>query len=229
MTTRGKNINLFLIDGTAAGRIKCTLSNWTGVVYKIPRDTLECCKERADLAQSGVYLLFGQDAQTKKKVVYIGQANTRKHGKGILHRLQEHKRSQAKNFWTEAVVFTTSNHSLGSTEISYLENRFCHMATAAKRYVVQNSNHPALGNVTEEKESELEEFIDNAQLVVTMLGYAVFGPSPAPPSIPARPKNQSAPPPIAPLPPGIQSARQNAEDMMSQLIDPSNPAPRREN
>jgi len=37
MTVRGKSINLFLMDGAASGRIKCTLANWTGVAYKIPR------------------------------------------------------------------------------------------------------------------------------------------------------------------------------------------------
>ena len=37
MSVRGKSINLFLMDGDADGRIKCTLSNWTGVALKIPR------------------------------------------------------------------------------------------------------------------------------------------------------------------------------------------------
>lgn len=41
---RGKNINLFLMDGDASGRIKCTLANWTGVAYKIPRTEIEKCK-----------------------------------------------------------------------------------------------------------------------------------------------------------------------------------------
>lgn len=59
MAVRGKNINLFLIDGTATGRIKCTLANWTGVAYKIPRTELDKCKDRGDLSQSGVYFLFG--------------------------------------------------------------------------------------------------------------------------------------------------------------------------
>ena len=30
MGKRGKSINLFLMDGEATGRIKCTLANWTG-------------------------------------------------------------------------------------------------------------------------------------------------------------------------------------------------------
>ena len=111
---RGKNINLFLMDGEASGRIKCTLANWTGIAYKIPRTELDHCKTRKDLKQSGVYFLFGTSDNTGRGVVYIGQAGARKNGEGLLNRLQEHKRSTEKDYWTEAIVFTTSNNSFGS-------------------------------------------------------------------------------------------------------------------
>ena len=176
MTTRGKNINLFLMDGEADGRIKCTLANWTGVAFKIPRTGIEKCKDRDDLKQSGVYFLFGTSDETGKEVVYIGQAGARKNGEGILNRLQEHKRNPEKDYWTEAIVFTTSNNSLGATEISYLENRFCNMALAAKRYEVKNGNDPTPGNITEEKESEMEEFIDYAKVIMGTLGHKLFEP-----------------------------------------------------
>ena len=158
----GKNINILLIDGY----LKCTLANWTGVVYKIPRTELENCKEREDLKQSGVYVLFGTEEKVEKeeKVIYIGQANARKNGEGILSRLQEHKRNPKKAYWTEAIVFVTSNNSFGATEISYLESRFYELAIQAKRYVVKNENHPNSGNITEEKASELEEFIEYVQI-----------------------------------------------------------------
>ena len=174
MNNRGKNITLFLMDGSATGRIKCTLANWTGLAYKIPRTEIDSCRERNDLKQSGVYFLFGISDETGKSVVYIGQAGTRKKGEGILSRLQEHKRNPEKDYWTEAVIFTTSNDSFGATEISYLENRFCNMAIDAKRYKVKNGNDPALGHITEEKESELEEFIDYAKIVMGTLGHKVF-------------------------------------------------------
>lgn len=176
MGKRGKNINLFLMDGEPSGRIKCTLANWTGITYKIPRTELDKCKGRDDFSQSGVYFLFGTSDQTGKPVVYVGQAGVRKNGEGILYRLQEHKRNPDKDYWTEAVVFTTSNNSFGPTEISYLENRFTNLALNAKRYQVQNSNDPTQGNVTEEKESELEEFTDYAKIVMGALGHKVFEP-----------------------------------------------------
>jgi len=164
------------MDGDPSGRIKCTLANWTGVAYKIPRTELDKCKGRDDLSQSGIYFLFGSSDQTGENVVYIGQAGVRKNGEGILYRLQEHKRNPDKNYWTEAIVFTTSNNSFGPTEISYLENRFTNMAIATKRYLVKNGNDPTPGNVTEEKESELEEFVDYARIVMGALGHKVFEP-----------------------------------------------------
>ena len=162
------------MDGEASGRIKCTLANWTGIAYKIPRTELERCKTRQDLKQSGVYFLFGTSDNTGRGVVYIGQAGARKNGEGLLNRLQEHKRSAEKDYWTEAIVFTTSNNSFGPTEISYLENRFCNLALQANRYEVKNENDPNPGNITEEKECELEEFIDYAKVIMGTLGHKLF-------------------------------------------------------
>jgi len=176
MSSRGKSINLFLMDGEPSGRIKCTLANWTGVAYKIPRTALDLCKERSDLKQSGIYFLFGTSDQTGNNIVYIGQAGARKNGEGLLSRLQEHKRNPEKDYWTEAVVFTTSNNSFGPTEISYLENKFCGLALAANRYEVKNGNDPTQGNITEEKESELEEFVDYALIIMGTFGHKVFEP-----------------------------------------------------
>ncbi len=176
MTPHGKSINLFLMDGDPSGRIKVTLANWTGVAYKIPRTELEKCKDMDILKQSGVYFLFGTSDNTGDDVVYIGQAGVRKNGEGILLRLQEHKRNLEKDYWTEAVAFTTFNNSFGPTEISRLENRFSNLAAAAKRYIIKNGNDPTAGHITEEKESELEEFIDYAKIVMGTLDHKVFVP-----------------------------------------------------
>lgn len=178
----GKTVQLYFMDSSPIGRVKCTLANWTGIAYKIPRVLFEHCKEQNTvkyLAQSGVYFLFGLSEEAERDFVYIGQAGTRKNSEGILLRLKEHKgeKDEAKiGYWNEAVVFTTSNNSFGPTEISYLENQFYNLAKEANRYEVKNNNDPTSGNVTEEKESELEEFIEYAQFVMGALGYKVFEP-----------------------------------------------------
>ena len=58
---RSKTLKLFLMDGEPSGRIKCSLANWTGIAYKIPRTALDKCKDLDILKQSGVYFLFGTD------------------------------------------------------------------------------------------------------------------------------------------------------------------------
>lgn len=173
----GKNLNYFLMDGTPNGLIKCTLANWTGVAYKIPRVKLVDCKSINYLKQSGVYFLICK-TDNDKSLVYIGQAGTRKNGEGILNRLKEHHASpkQGLDDWYEAIAFTTSNNIFGATEISWLENRFFALAASTNRYEAKNGNEPNAGNITEEKESELEEYINYAKIVMGVLGHPVFEP-----------------------------------------------------
>jgi len=193
MATRGKSINLFLMDGTPIGRIKVTLANWTGVAYKIPRTELDKCKDIPMLKQSGVYFLFGTSDETGQNVVYVGQAGVRKNGEGIFLRLREHVQNPNKDYWTEAVAFATSNNSFGPTEISYLENRFCILAKDAGRNIVKNDKDPTSGHVTEEKESELEEFIDYARIIMGALGHKVFEPLKKPISIKPAEESETSP------------------------------------
>ncbi len=112
--------------------------------------------------------------------MYIGQAGARKNGEGILNRLMEHRRNPEKDYWTEAIVFTTLNDNLGPTEICYLENRFCNLANFANRYEVKNGNDPNPGNITEEKKCAMEEFIDYAKVIMGTLGHKLFEPISSP-------------------------------------------------
>ena len=176
MAKRSKNINMFLMDGEVTGKIKCTLSNWTGVIYKIPRIQLGDLKSRDEMKQSGIYFLFGRDEDKQKDVTYIGQATTRKNGEGVLLRIQEHTRDIHADYFNDVIILTTQNNSFGPTEISYLENKFTQLAKEAGRYIVKNSNDPNPGNVTEEKESELDEIVENTLMIIGTLGYRVFVP-----------------------------------------------------
>ena len=117
-------------------------------------------------------------------MVYVGQAEVRKNGKGIHQRILDHENDKYKDYWDEVVIFTRKDNSLGRTDISYLENRFYNKALEAGRFHVQNGNEPTIGTVTEEKESELEEYIDQAELVLGALGYKVFEPMTASISVP---------------------------------------------
>ena len=181
-----KTISLFLMDDTADGRLKCKIHSRSGVIFKIPRKDLNVSKDRDELNRDGVYFLLGEEDGREK--IYIGQASSRKNGKGILERLSEHDRR--KTFWTEAIVFTTTDNSFGPTEISWLENKFCNMALKAARYEVTNGNEPPPGNVSEEKESELEDQVEFAKLILSAIGYKIFEPTKNPPKPKAEPSEE---------------------------------------
>lgn len=161
------------MDGDVTGRIKCTMPGWSGLAYKIPRIYLDKCKDREQLKQSGVYFLFGKN-NFDEDAVYIGQAGIRKNGEGVLFRVAEHLKDDF--YFNEAVMFTTSGNSWDPTEISYLENKFTNLAIDTNRYKVQNGNDPNPGNVTEEKEAELEIYVEQFKIMLGVLGYRIFVP-----------------------------------------------------
>ena len=170
-----KTIQLFLMDGDATGRIKASLTNWTGLVYSLPRTHLEQSKrERKELHSTGVYFLLGKSEENNQDIIYIGQAGERENGKGLLGRIEEHERS--KEFWNRAILVLTSNNSFGATDITYLERSFYDLALKSGRYSLENNQVPSHGNVTEEKKAELDEFIEYVRLVVGSMGYRMFEP-----------------------------------------------------
>lgn len=179
----GKNINMFLMDGDVTSSIKCTLSNWTGVIYKIPREKLssEAIRTRQHLKHSGIYFLIGQDKG--EPVVYVGQAGNRKNGQALLLRVLEHTKNPDMNFFSEVIILTTDNNIFGPTELIYLENQFTQKIRAAGRYKNVNPLEPNIGNVTEEKESELLEVLANSEMIIGTLGHKLFIPVTAQPVI----------------------------------------------
>lgn len=174
--TQPRTVGLFLMDGTSDGRIKCSLDNWVGKVYLIPRTEVARSKDRPELTQTGIYLLLGTRAASGNDFVYVGQAQERKNGNGVLGRVAEHLYEKEKDYFTHAIVIIDSENSFGPTEISYLENAFYELAKDADRYEVTNRNVPPSGNVTEEKQASLDKFIASSKTIISALGYRVFDP-----------------------------------------------------
>ena len=160
-----KTIKLFLIDGDPNGRISCELSNWTGKAYKIPRIKIRDCSDREDLVNTGVYLLFGKDEEDTDQV-YIGEAES------ILKRLNQHLTE--RDFWNEAIIFISKDENLNKAHIKYLENRLYEIAKSSKRYKIENMITPTQSSISESDREEMEEFIENIKMLVSMLGHKVF-------------------------------------------------------
>jgi len=164
----GKQIQMFLLDGSPDGRVFCELGNWTGKACKIPRHLLRSSADRKELWRAGVYFLFGRDETTNEiAIVYVGEAEE------IYPRLQQH---QEKDFWNEALVFVSKDENLNKAHIKFLEHTIHQAAIVADRYRLENGNTPNRPAISEAEMSVMSEFFDQLRLLTGALGYKVFEP-----------------------------------------------------
>ena len=153
-----KTLNLFLTDGSPFGRIKYTYSFLNYVAHKIPRDKIEFLAE-----QNGGLCFFFSDTSVR-----IGAPEN----------------FETEN-WNEALFFSAAENALDSTALRFLENKFRSLAQAAGRYEITGSENSTPPNISEEKESELDFFVEFVSVVTGILGYKIFEPVaeiPAPPA-----------------------------------------------
>lgn len=163
MNNRGIDINFYLMDGQADGRIECSLHSTDILVYKIPKEKLN---EEANEAMhhAGVYFLIGDNS------IYVGRAMTRKSETGLIHRATRHTDKE----WDEIFLFTKKNNTLTSTDLDFLENTFYNMAKDAGKYEVINRSEPPCGNLTEVDKRRLNLDIEYFKMIFEVLGYKAF-------------------------------------------------------
>ncbi len=162
-----KTIQMFIFDGNPNGRIMCELSNWNGRVYKVARSELSLFSSRKDANNTGIYFLFGKD-ESNKDTVYIGEAEK------VSDRLKQHLNDV--NYWNDCIAVISKDDLLNKAHVKFLENKFYKLAVDSGRFVIINSTIPTLSSVSEYDEAMLEEFIENARLLVNTLGYKAFEP-----------------------------------------------------
>ena len=187
----GRSIKVFLIDGTASGLRTAELGLSTTKAIVVPRASLSVVGKRPELQKTGVYVLVGGDSEKPGlKKIYIGEGDT------ILPRLISHNSDEAKDFWSEAVVFVSKDENLTKAHARYLEARLITLAKEAKRANVANGTEPdAEGKLPEADGVEMEEFIGQVRLLLGTLGYDILEPLLSSPRTPGQ-----TPTPAADLP-----------------------------
>lgn len=164
----GRVISIFLIDGTASGRMAAELLNWTGKAIRIPRNMLKESSDREELMKTGTYFLFGKDEiDFDTDTIYIGEAEQ------IYQRLLQH---QQVDFWTEAVAIISKDDNLNKAHVRYLEAKLHDLAERAGRTVIRNAQKPTCPSISESEQAVMAEFLSNVRLLVNTLGYKVFDP-----------------------------------------------------
>ena len=160
-----KTIQMYIFEGNPNGRIMCELSNWNGRVYKISRGDISEFAQREDADNTGLYFLFGKSTDGND-TIYIGEAER------IVTRIKQHLKD--KEYWNDCIAVISKDNLLNKAHVKFLENKFYQLAKDANRTDVINSTIPTCPSISEYDVAMLDEFIENARLLVNTLGYKSF-------------------------------------------------------
>lgn len=167
---RGKQVRLFLVDGTPNGILAAEIMNWTGRIISGSRSDLNDVLGRGEANSPGVYFLLGDNPENPdRRQLYIGEADD------VAVRLRQHNSaSVGKDFWDRVVFLTSKDANLTKAHVRYLESRLISLAVLADRFELENDKRPPAVNLPEADISDMEYFLSQAQIVLPILGVDAF-------------------------------------------------------
>ena len=159
-------LQFILEEENPNGIIECSVDDWFGISYKIPRNKLKEASSLEYINNTGVYILFGDDENTAEKIAYIGEAED------IYNRLLQHNKN--KDFWNECIIFASKDNSLNKAHIKYIEHELYEMSKKASRYIIKNESNPTKSSLSNADEIRAEKFISKIKIIANMFGYKLF-------------------------------------------------------
>ena len=164
-----KTIQIYLPTGEPRGIRIADITTRIVLSVAIPRTELAVAKQRSELDHPGVYFLFGEDEDSAKPIVYIGQTEDAR------KRLDDH--NKCKPFWKTAVFCLSKSQNFTQAHIRYLEWYCLQQAKEIGRFELDNdqvSFSPT--HVTEPMKAELHDVFDTIRMLIGTLGFPVFDP-----------------------------------------------------
>jgi predicted GIY-YIG superfamily endonuclease len=163
-STRARTLELFFIDGRPDGMLTAEVFNWTGHVLVAPRTQIREALHRDQAHFTGVYLLLGEI--NGRDAVYIGEADD------VSSRIRNH--DTGKEWWTTAVIITSTSNSLNKAHARYLEARLITEASKIGRAHVDNSTAPGLPVLSEAAQANMEGFLEYVLMILPALRIDSF-------------------------------------------------------
>jgi len=159
-------IRIFLVHGDPKRLRTAELSNWTGKAVAGPRSEFEGVLAREESGKSGVYFLTGNDPESGKPAIYIGEAES------IRDRLKSHLE---KDFWNQAIYFVSKDENLTKAHIRYLEGKLIDKAGGAGRALVTNGQSSG-AKLPESDREDMEVFLEKIHQLLPVLGVELLVP-----------------------------------------------------
>ena len=159
-------IRIFLADGLSEGVRVVTKSNWTGTAVVCSRAQYPQVRARSEFVSPGVYVLNGPGDDGVLPRMYVGE--------GEVPRKRLDKHLADSDFWTELVLFVSSDESLNKAHLRYLEASLIKLGQQAKRATLENGTAPALPPLSEADRADAEGFLDEMLVIYPLLDVRAF-------------------------------------------------------
>lgn len=157
-------IKIFLAHSDPKRLRTAELSNWTGKAVAGPRSEFEGVIGREESASSGVYFLTGNDPESGKSALYVGEAEN------IRDRVKAHLE---KDFWNQIVYFISKDENLTKAHIRYLEGKLIEQARQANRALVMNGQSSG-AKLPESDREDMEVFLEKIYQLLPVLGVELL-------------------------------------------------------
>lgn len=164
-------ITIHLVEGTVDKLHTAGINGWVGLIIVAPKLDLLDLLSHPDVQGLGVYVLIGDDPiQPDKKQIYIGQGD-------VVTRLKQHNTSANKSFWDDkVVVIVAKDGSLNAAHCLHIESRLIELANRSGLATVANGTNPPLPKMYAPDKTVAENFLENIQVLLPVLGIDYFTP-----------------------------------------------------
>jgi hypothetical protein len=119
---------------------------------------------REESGSSGVYFLTGNDPESGKPALYVGEAEN------IKDRIKTHL---AKDFWNQIVYFVSKDENLTKAHIRYLEGKLIEQVRQANRALIINGQSSG-SKLPESDREDMEVFLGKIYQLLPVLGVELL-------------------------------------------------------
>ena len=157
-----KVFQILVPDNTLVSRI-ISCENQVTELFVIDRADKKFVSEySSDLSKPALYILVNRDL----KKLYVGETDD------SITRLRNH---EAKDFWTEAIVFHSSGDTLSTTEVKWLEAKTYETLVSLGYYdLSENKQTPQPPPLKKNQKYILEPIFEEAKNYICAAGFDIF-------------------------------------------------------
>ena len=164
----GRQLRLFLVDGTSSGPRFYEIVNRTIQALGIPAIRIADLVSETwpEFQKPGVYLVHGATEEGAQRL-YVGK------GENVAKRVQGHP-DKLEFEVTSLLLFTSKDENLNASQVGWLESKLITAVEQAKRVPLANIQKPPPPLLAKAELATVSEFFDDLVLIAQTAGFDFF-------------------------------------------------------